>query len=315
MHKRFWGTLSVVAMIGFSAATAAPGPGFSVFLPMVTTGDQVVSVPPNPGSDPQLLAAGDIADCNLPGDYQTAGIVAGIPQATVLTLGDNAYQDGTPLEFSQCYGLSWGGFLPRTHPGIGNHEYQTTAAAGYFGYFGAAAGDPTQGYYSFDLGSWHVIALNSECDHIGGCTPGSPEELWLQADLAAHPATCTLAYWHRPLFGSGEEGSDVQVQPLWQDLYAAGADVVLNGHDHIYERFAPQDPLGNPDPARGITEFVVGTGGYNHSKLKTILPNDVVHDNLTFGVLEMTLHPNGYDWAFLPVPGGAFSDAGSGSCH
>jgi hypothetical protein len=268
-----------------------------------------------PSNDPIILAAGDIADCNFPGDAQTAGIVESIPQAAVLTLGDNAYQDGSPLQFAQCYAPTWGAFLSRTHPAIGNHEYQTAQAAGYFGYFGAAAGDPTKGYYSFNLGSWHLIALNSECSQIGGCAAGSPEELWLQADLAANPATCTLAYWHKPLFASGREGSDASVQPLWQDLYASGVDVVLNGHDHIYERFAPQDPAGNADPLHGISEFVVGTGGYDHAPMQAILPNDVVHDNTTFGVLEMTLHPSGYDWSFIPVPGGAFTDTGSGSCH
>jgi acid phosphatase type 7 len=304
--------LLLLGLVNFGAA-AAPGVGPTIFLPLVASSLPVVTVPPT--GDPTLVAAGDIASCGHPDDIQTAAIIAGLPQATVLTLGDNAYQDGTPAQFTQCYAPVWGAFLARTHPAIGNHEYQTASAAGYFGYFGAAAGDPTQGYYSFDLGAWHLISLNSECGHVGGCDALSPQYAWLAADLAAHPARCTLAYWHRPLFASGREGSDAAVQPLWQALYAAGVDVVLNGHDHIYERFVPQDPLGNSDPAHGITEFVVGTGGYDHAPMKAILPGDVVHDDTTFGVLQMALHPGGYDWSFLPIPGGSFTDSGSAACH
>jgi hypothetical protein len=284
-----------------------------VFLPSVFNALQVVSV--SPGSDPFILAAGDIADCNLPNDYQTASIIQSYPQGEVLTLGDNAYQDGTPQEFATCYAPAWGPFLSRTHPSVGNHDYQTKGAVGYYNYFGAAAGAANQGYYSFDIGSWHLIALNSECLQIGGCGVGSAQELWLKNDLAMHPAQCTLAFWHRPLYSSGKEGSALEVQPLWQDLYDAGVDVVLNGHDHIYERFAPQDPLGIANSEKGIMEFVVGTGGYQHSPIHTLLSNSLVHDNTTFGVLELTLHSNSFDWAFLPVPGGTFTDSGSANCH
>ena len=197
----------------------------------------------------------------------------------------------------------------------GNHEYLTRAANGYFSYFGAAAGDPATGYYSFDVGAWHVVALNSNCSAVGGCASGSPQERWLRADLAAHPAACTLAYWHHPRFSSGEHGNEPAYDAFWRDLYAAGADVVLNGHDHDYERFAPQDPSGGSDLARGVREFVVGTGGKNHYRFLTLQPNSQVRDATTFGVLELTLHRTSYDWRFLPEPGKTFTDSGSAVCR
>jgi uncharacterized repeat protein (TIGR01451 family) len=204
---------------------------------------------------------------------------------------------------------------PLIHPAVGNHEYLTAGAAGYFQYFGAAAGDPTQGYYSFDIGSWHLIALNSNCSKVGGCGPGSPQETWLRRDLEAHPADCTLAYWHHPRFSSGEHGSFVSTQPLWQALYDAGTELVLSGHDHDYERFAPQTAAGVADAGRGIRQFVVGTGGRNRYALGPAIANSEARDATTFGVLELTLHPAGYDWRFVPEAGGGFADAGSASCH
>jgi len=184
-------------------------------------------------------------------------------------------------------------------------------------YFGAAAGEPKKGYYSYDLGEWHIIVLNSECADVGGCNAGSAEELWLRQDLKAHPAACTLAYWHKPLFSSGAaHGDDPEVKPLWDALYAANADVVIGGHDHHYERFAPQDPSGNPDPQRGIREFVVGTGGKNsHRRLASPERNSEVRQADTFGVLKLTLHPTSYDWEFVPETGKTFTDSGSGTCH
>jgi len=204
----------------------------------------------------------------------------------------------------------------RTRPAPGNHEFHSAGAAPYFDYFGAVAGDPKKGYYSYDLGAWHIIVLNSECDELGGCGSGSPQEKWLRADLAAHPAVCTLAYWHKPLFSSGaKHGNDPEIKPLWQALYDANADVVVNGHDHDYERFAPQNPDGLREPARGIREFVVGTGGKNTREFAKIESTSEAHSTGTFGILKLTLHAKSYDWEFIPIAGGTFRDQGSAPCH
>jgi len=237
--------------------------------------------------------------------------------AAVLSLGDNQYDDNTLTKYQQMYEPSWGRVKSLIHPGIGNHEYLDPAggAKGYFTYFGAAAGDPTKGYYSFDVGTWHVIALNAECSHVGGCGAGSPQEQWLKADLGAHSNSCTLAYWHEPRFSSGQHGNNTSSSVFWQDLYSAHADLVLNGHDHVYERFAPQSPAALADP-NGIREFVVGTGGKNHYAFVTVQPNSEVRNATTFGVLKLTLHPSGYDWRFVNDPtSGTFTDSGSGACH
>jgi hypothetical protein len=222
------------------------------------------------------------------------------------------YPDGTLSQFTSCYEPTWGQHKTRTRPTPGNHEYRTPGAAGYFDYFGAAAGERGKGYYSYELEGWHIVVLNSNCSKVGGCGAGSAQEQWLRADLAAHPSDCTLAYWHHPLFSSTRSDSTRTVQPLWQALYEAGADVVLNGHAHSYERFAAQNPVGQADP-RGLTQFVVGTGGASHRDFATAEPNSIVRDNTTFGVLEMTLLPSGYTWEFKPA-GGSFTDAGSGAC-
>jgi hypothetical protein len=270
-----------------------------------------------PASDPVLVGAGDIASCDEIGeDEATAALLDALPEATVFTTGDNVYSSGTPSEFANCYDPTWGRAKSRTFPSPGNHDYATSGAAGYFGYFGAAAGDPSKGYYSYDLGTWHVIVLNDNCTYIGGCEAGSAQEQWLRADLAAHPADCTLAYWHQPRFSSGStHGSRPSIQPFWQALYEHGADVVLNGHEHHYERFLPQTPDGTLDNAYGITEFVVGTGGYLHYPFGTILANSAARSSDTHGVLELTLHSDGYDWEFLPVAGKTYTDSGSAACH
>ena len=263
-----------------------------------------------------LLAVGDISSCGSQGDYKTAAIVAQFPQASIATLGDTVYEQGSAQQFATCFDPVWGTFKDRIHPAVGNHEYLTPDASGYYGYFGAAAGDPTQGYYSYDLGSWHVVVLNSNCSKAGGCGSGSPQEVWLKADLAAHPAKCTLAYWHHPRWSNGEHGDQPQVATLWTDLYDAGADLVLSGHDHDYERFEPLDGNGSPDPQRGIREFVVGTGGKNYYALNANITNtSQSHVADVFGVLKLVLHPDGYDWQFLPEPGKTFTDSGSGVCH
>jgi hypothetical protein len=261
-----------------------------------------------------LVGAGDIANCSTTGDEYTADLLDDI-DGTVFTTGDNAYEGGTDAEFANCYEPTWGRHKARTYPSPGNHEYHTGSAFGYFNYFGAAAGDPSQGYYSYNLGSWHVVVLNSMCQNVGGCGNDSPMLVWLQQDLAANLNACTLAYWHHPLFSSGEHGNQTEMKPIWEALYASDVDVVVNGHDHSYERFAPQEPSGEADPARGIREFVVGTGGTFLRPFRTSEPNSEVRNDDTHGVLKLTLRSSGYDWEFVPVAGGTFTDSGSDSCH
>jgi hypothetical protein len=276
--------------------------------------------PPGPPSGNVILAAGDIANCAGEGDEATAKLVDALDGATVLTLGDNAYPDGSAQDFEQCYEPTWGQFKERTRPIPGNHEYETEGASAYFDYFGEAAGDPEEGYYSYERASWHIVALNSNCGEGEiRCGPGSAQTKWLKQDLAANAADeggCTLAYMHHPRFSSGEEhGSTPKLEPLWEALYEAGADVVLSGHEHNYERFAPQDPEGRADPPRGIREFVVGTGGKSHYPVLEPIANSEVYDDETYGVLELTLNPKSYEWRFIPVEGETFTDSGSARCH
>jgi len=262
-----------------------------------------------------LVGAGDIADCtDLSGAEATAKLLEQIP-GTVMAVGDLALPDGSKENFV-CYDKTWGRAKSRTRPAVGNHEFHSRGATFYFEYFGAAAGDPKNGYYSYELGAWHIVVLNSECAEAGGCEAGSRQEKWLRADLAAHPVACTLAYFHKPLFSSGDKhGNDLSVKPLWQALYDANADVVINGHDHDYERFAPQTPDAAADAKRGIREFVAGTGGKNHRPFGAPKPNSEVRNADTFGVLKLTLHPNAYDWQFIPEAGKSFNDSGSDLCH
>ena len=273
--------------------------------------------PPRPPSGNVIVAVGDIADCSGDGDEATARLVGGI-EGTVLTLGDNAYPDGSAQDFEECYEPTWGKFKDRTLPSPGNHEYETGRSSAYFNYFGDAAGDPDKGYYSYDLGSWHLIALNSNCG-MGEirCGPGSPQGRWLKEDLAAnHEQRCTLAYFHHPLFTSGSYRPGIErVERLWEILYAGGVDVVLNGHDHNYQRFAPQDPEGRADPEGGIRQFVVGTGGRSNYQISHPIANTEVYNDDTFGVLELGLQPKRYDWEFVSVEGDTFSDSGVARCH
>jgi hypothetical protein len=287
-------------------------------------------------ADPVVAAAGDIAcdpadshfnggngTATLCNEKATSNLLAGRGFAAVLSLGDNQYYCGSLSAFQASYGPSWGRVKAITHPVVGNHEYLTggatdctpanAGAAGYFAYFGAAAGVPGQGYYSFDVGAWHLIALNSSCSQAGGCKANSPQGQWLAADLAAHRSQCILAYWHIPLFSSGGRAS-ATLLPFWQQLYAAHADIVLDGHDHIYERFAPQTPGGVADPVNGITQFTVGTGGANHTSISAVAANSVVRNTNSFGILSLTLHPGSYRWSFQPATG-AFTDSGSAGCH
>jgi lipopolysaccharide/colanic/teichoic acid biosynthesis glycosyltransferase/PKD repeat protein len=257
-----------------------------------------------------FVGAGDIADCSRNQDELTANLLDTIP-GTVYVLGDNAYPHGSPTDYSNCYDPSWGRVKARTKPVPGNHEYETTNAAGYFGYFGAAAGDPSKGYYSYDYGGWHIIALNSEISY----GTGSAQEVWLRNDLAAHPARCTLAYWHHPYFSSSTLLGTASEAPLVWDLYNAGAEIILAGHHHDYERFAPQSPDSVADPAHGIRQFVAGTGGESLFGFGSTAKNSEVRNDVTFGVLRFHLFPNGFDWKFIPIAGETFTDAGSGTCH
>ena len=289
-----------------------------------------------PVADPVIMAAGDIACGAMSGgasckqQLTSDVIVAENPQG-VLLLGDNQYECGDLSDFNTFYTPTWGRFKAITYPAVGNHEYlvydathtyctQTVGGEGYFSYFGAAAGDPKKGYYSFDIGAWHIIALNSVCSKAGGCSAGSPQEQWLRADLAAHPNSCVLAYWHHPRYSSGRQGSTVALDAFWNALYDYNAEIVLSGHDHNYERFAPQAANGTnldgiADPTRGIRQFVVGTGGRNRTSLGALRANSEVFDSTSFGVLKLTLRASSYDWQFVPAVGSVFTDSGTGSCH
>ena len=268
--------------------------------------------PPRPGTTNVLVGTGDIADCGSSGDEATAALLDGI-DGTVFSAGDNAYEDGSATNFAQCYEPSWGRHKARTRPSPGNHDYHTSGAADYYAYFGALAGDAGKGYYSYDIGDWHIVSLNSNIS----MSAGSAQETWLRADLAASTLPCTLAYWHHPRFSSGtQHGSSSSAEPLWQALYDHGAEIVVSGHEHNYERFAPQQPDGTADAATGIREFVVGTGGTGHyNDLGTQLPNSELFNGTTFGVIKLTLGPGTYSWNFVPVAGETFTDSGSGSCH
>jgi hypothetical protein len=234
----------------------------------------------------------------------------------VFTTGDDAYPDGSAANFADYYAPTWGRHRSRTRPVPGNHEYRTPDATGYFGYFGPAAGEPGKGYYSYDLGDWHVVALNSNCSAVGGCGAGSAQERWLRADLEASAKPCTLAYWHHPRFTSGlNHAPNRSVGPLVRALYDNGAEVVVTGHNHQYERFAPLDPRGRVDDARGIRHFVAGTGGAAFYDFGTILPGSEARDSGTFGVLRFTLSAGFYTWEFVPEAGKTFTDGGTTSCH
>jgi len=278
------------------------------------------SSPKPEGPSYVLVGAGDIASCKSPqGAAATAKLIEQIP-GTVFAAGDLAYEKGSAAEFQNCYGPAWGRFKDRTRPTLGNHEYGTPGASAYFEYWGAQAGPVSKGYYSYDLGTWHIVALNTNCGApaLGGCGAGSPQEAWLLKDLAEHPDSCILAYGHHALFSSGLFRSHAihpELKPLWQDLHASHAELVLAGHEHSYERFAPQDPDGNSDPANGIREIVVGTGGRSHDPLGFALANSEVQNSDTFGVLKLTLWQSHYIWEFIPEEGKTFQDSGSGECH
>ena len=284
---------------GPTAPPTSPGPAQPIPDP--------TPIPPVISPTEIFVGAGDIGWCGSPGVALTGRLLDGIG-GTVFAAGDNAYMSGTAQQYRDCYEPGWGRHKGRTRPTPGNHEYETPGAAPYFDYFGANAGPPGQGYYSFPLGNWHAISLNSNID-VG---EGSPQGRWLLLDLAANPSKCTIAYWHHPLFSSGQNGDNPAMRAFWRILYAAGVDVVVVGHDHLYERFAPQDPDGRFDPVRGIRQFIAGTGGANLYSFVTVRANSEKRIS-AFGVLKLTLEADRYDWEFIPVSGER--DRGSDMCH
>jgi len=327
-------------------------PGRSPSLSGAVTGSPSTSARPSPSESPSfdassgprpsypvLAAAGDIA-CDPLKSNDNAGsgtgrecamkavsdaILADSSITAVAALGDIQYECGGLAAFQDSYHPTWGRLRSITRPAVGNHEYLTSSAStaatdcdptgravGYYTYFGALAGDPEKGYYSYDLGPWHIVVLNTQCSQVGGCGKGSPQERWLRADLAAHPSLCTLAYYHIPLWSSGGRASR-NSKDLVADLVAAEAEVVLAGHDHTYERFAPMDSAGNVT-SDGIRSFVVGTGGANHTSFVTIAPHSQARNDDTYGFLRLSLRQGAYDWQFVPV-GGSYTDSGTGTCH
>ncbi len=270
-------------------------------------------------TDVVLIGAGDIADgfsFNLSNAFATAALLDAYPTATVFANGDLAYENGSDGDFAKTYNATWGRAKGRTIPVVGNHEYDILLGAGYYSYWGPTAGNFGSGYYSLDLGAWHVVVLNSNCSMVG-CGAGGAQETWLRNDLATHTQACTLALWHEPLYTSSTVViRNTAVQPLLQDLYNANADLIVNGHAHNYERFAPQDASGNLDLAKGIIEIIAGTGGdslFPFSAAKA--PNSVAGNDSTFGVLKLTLHPTSFDWQFIPIAGQTFTDSGTQACH
>ena len=304
MPRLRFGAVIAAAAVSLAACSGSPSG--------TPTSDAGTTTAPT-GPTVTALAVGDIASCTTDNDERTAALVAARPDP-VLLLGDLVYEKGTTSEFARCYDPAWGAFTERAYPTPGNHEYYTKDAAPYYAYFGDRAGKPGEGWYSTDLGAWHVISLNSNCEAIGGCTADSPQGRWLAADLAANQARCTLAIWHHPRFSSGVHGSTTEMEPLWQMLSDARADVVLSGHDHDYERFAPKDRDGL-DTADGLRQFVVGTGGKSLYPLVLRRAGSEAGNASTYGVLELTLAPTSYSWKFIPVEGQTFTDAGTTTCN
>jgi len=323
---RHLGTLGLFALALTASAGSPPVPATRPALPSTATGQPTSA----PVADPVLIGAGDIAVCGDPGAALVSDRIAQLlrqdPQAVLFTAGDNSNQEGSDAQFADCFAPTWGRFKERIRPAPGNHDYKTEDAAGYFAYYGPAAGEPGQGYYSYDLGAWHLIALNSNCKKLGGCEVDSRQERWLRDDLARSRHGCTLAYFHHPPFSSGGHGQgglgskdDLirrDIRPLVEALHQARVDVIVNGHDHVYERFAPQDPQGITDPRHGIRHFVVGTGGAAIRSFEgRQAANSEVRIPQRHGVIRFVLRRDGYDWQFIAADDGAVLDAGHGRCH
>ena len=316
-----WVLLGRAATVG----SESPRPSIAVAVTSAPAASAPASRPPPPGAtlpngSPSLetvtlLGAGDIADCGTSGAQQTADVLVEQP-GWIFTTGDHAYEDGSATNFADCYAPTWGRVRDRTIlPAAGNHDWNTAGAAGYLGYFGSTAAPDGTTWYARNLGAWHVIVLDSNCAMVGGCGADSPQGLWLAKDLAASQARCTLAIWHHPRFSSGEHGNDPTVAPFWDQLHAAKAELVINGHDHDYERFAPQDPAGNIERPGGLREIVIGTGGAELRTFKASAANSEFRLSGTWGVLRLTLHPFNYEWEFLPVGDSTLADAGSTLCR
>ena len=285
----------------FSAAKRA---ALRIVLLAVVTGTAVANEAP-----PVVLITGDVAQCDSPGAQRTGQLLKSLPYP-VLVVGDLAYPKGSAEDFARCYTPHWGAFKERTYPAPGNHEYGTPDAVDYFKYFGARAGEAGKGYYSFNLGDWHIVSLNSNRE----LETGSAQMQWLEADLRQHPRRCILAYWHHPRYSSGPHGSDARTQAIWALLYRHGVSVVVTGHDHIYERFAPMNAQGELDSLRGIRSFIVGTGGAQHYALKQRTALSEVAHSASWGALKITLKRDSYAWEFIPVAGQTFRDAGNAQC-
>lgn len=306
------------------------GPAMPSAAPAAVTAQSVVpgsDDPPTPGPSPAwpagtaavgatlLVAAGDIGRCDATTDNDTGALAAALP-GVVATLGDTAYDSGSRDELERCFGESWGGVKDRIRFAVtGNHDVRTDGGAPLRAYLGSAAARDGHTYFSDELGAWHVVVLDADCGTVdGGCGPDSPQVRWLRDDLASHPSACTLALWHQPRFSSGEHGDDAETGAFWDALYAAGADLVLNGHDHDYERFVPQDPSGQADDARGITEIVVGTGGGRLRPFRQPPVTSAARSSDAYGVLQLALRADGWSYRFVDTAG-AVRDEGTGSCH
>ena len=330
-EKRLSLSLVLTLLVALLAARTTPGnadqAGGDHYWYMPAVRSDFGAEPPPPETT-VLVAAGDIVcgSATPPSEpcvhQETSDTVLAIAPNAVLGLGDLQYETGEYAEFVAYYDPTWGRFKSITHPAPGNHEYQGSGAAqGYFDYFNGIgnedgpAGERGKGYYSFDLGAWHIIALNSNCSAVGGCQSGSAQEVWLRADLAAYPNDCTLAFWHHPRYTSGGPDDGAEYVDFWEALHDYGAEVVLVGHRHNYERYLPQDAWGNLDNETGITQFVVGTGGKNLTGLYQLDENSAVFNGETFGVLKITLLEDSYSWEFVPSAGGTFTDVGTADCH
>jgi Calcineurin-like phosphoesterase len=302
----------LVILIAAMAVGAASAPGALAQDPVIAAAGDIACDPDDPGFNG---GAGTADRCH---QRATSDLLVGAGLAAVLPLGDIQYDSASLSNILAVYEPTWGRVKAISRPILGNHE---SSGTGYFDYFNGAgvldgpAGPRGKGYYSFDVGSWHLVALNSNCSMVS-CSAGSEQEQWLRADLAAHPTSCTLAYWHHPRYSSGHDGSNTSMQPLWEALYDADVEILLSGHSHNYERFAALGRDGAPDPAEGIRQFVVGTGGaFFTGGLDSLIANSEVAQNDTFGVLFLTLRPTSYDWRFAPEAGKTFTDTGSGLCH
>lgn len=318
----------LAAVMRGGGRASVPSPSASTVVPTATTSAAPASSPsdgsdasaspalpsPTASRDPILVGAGDIAGCGEDGDEATAALLEGI-DGTVFTAGDNTYPAGTEQTYRECFGASWGRNLERIRPAPGNHDWETGSLDAYLDYFGAAAtneaGDP---WYAYELGTWQVIVLDSDCARVDGCGPDTRQGRWLANALATSDARCTLAIWHHPRFSSGSHGSDPSVGPFWDALYAAGADVIVNGHEHDYERFAPMTPAGDEDREQGLRQFIVGTGGVELRDFGDPAPNSELRLAVSHGVIAFTLRDGGYDWEWIPTQGNV-ADLGTASCH